>query len=84
MRYFLLLPGLPTSIPDSALKIYERAEMFRQQIGNLELIVGIYNSVQRTILPVEKPLVVQKLEAVDTTLKKALNVRMPDLPMYAL
>lgn len=48
--------------------------MFRQQVGNLQLIVGIYNNVQATILPVEKPLITQKLEAVDSALKKGLQV----------
>lgn len=57
-----------------ALQIYERNEMFRQQVGNLQLIVGVYNNVQATILPVEKPLITQKLEAVDSALKKGLQV----------
>ena len=48
--------------------------MFRQQVGNLQLIVGIYNNVQATILPVEKPLITQKLDAVDSALKKGLQV----------
>ena len=56
------------------LQIYERNEMFRQQVGNLQLIVGVYNNVQATILPVEKPLITQKLEAVDSALKKGLQV----------
>ncbi|KAL0038617.1 hypothetical protein WJX79_000048 [Trebouxia sp. C0005] len=72
-RYFLLLPELPIEIPANALKIYERDVMFRQQVGNLQLIVGIYNNVQATILPVEKPLITQKLEAVDAALKKGLQ-----------
>ncbi|DBB00313.1 TPA: Dynein beta chain, flagellar outer arm [Trebouxia sp. C0004] len=72
-RYFLLLPDLPIEIPANALKIYERDVMFRQQVGNLQLIVGIYNNVQATILPVEKPLIMQKLEAVDAALKKGLQ-----------
>lgn len=56
------------------LQIYERVDMFRQQIGNLDLTVGIYNSVQRTMLNVEKPLILQKIEAVDAALKKGLAV----------
>ncbi|KAA6419077.1 MAG: flagellar outer dynein arm heavy chain beta [Trebouxia sp. A1-2] len=72
-RYFLLLPELPIEIPANALKIYERDVMFGQQVGNLQLIVGIYNNVQATILPVEKPLITQKLEAVDAALKKGLQ-----------
>ena len=58
-----------------AMQIYERDVMFRQQVGNLQLIVGIYNNVQATILPVEKPLITQKLEAVDSALKKGLQVK---------
>eukprot|EP00891_Asterochloris_glomerata_P002883 jgi/Astpho2/2883/Aster-01037 len=74
VRYFLLLSNLPMAVPDNALKIYERVDMFRQQIGNLDLTVGIYNSVQRTMLNVEKPLILQKIEAVDAALKKGLAV----------
>ena len=58
-----------------SMQIYERNVMFRQQVGNLQLIVGIYNNVQATILPVEKPLITQKLEAVDSALKKGLQVK---------
>lgn len=63
-----------TGQPSWVLQIYERDVMFRQQVGNLQLIVGIYNNVQATILPVEKPLITQKLEAVDSALKKSLQV----------
>ena len=65
-------PHLLRASPE--LQIYERVDMFRQQIGNLDLTVGIYNSVQRTMLNVEKPLVLQKIEAVDAALKKGLAV----------
>jgi hypothetical protein len=45
----------------------------RQQISSLDLIVGIYNRLQRTILPVERPLVQQKIEAVEAALQRGLN-----------
>ena len=64
----------PSQANLDGLQIYERNEMFRQQVGNLQLIVGVYNNVQATILPVEKPLITQKLEAVDSALKKGLQV----------
>jgi dynein heavy chain, axonemal len=70
-KYFLLLK---IEVPEASLKVYEHADTFRQQIGNLDLIVGIYNKVQKTILPVEKPLVQQKLDVVDQTLQKGLEV----------
>ena len=66
----------------NGLQIFERDEMFRQQVGNLQLIVGVYNNVQATILPVEKPLITQKLEAVDSTLKKGLQVSSRLLTTY--
>ncbi len=55
-------------------QIYERSEQFRQQIGNLDLIVNIYNGLQHSLHPVEKPLVQLKLDAVDTALEKGLGV----------
>ena len=53
VKYFLLL-GL--SVPTSALNIYKKAEIFRRQTGNLELIVNMYNNVLTSLLPVEAPL----------------------------
>lgn len=70
-KYFL---QLKIEVPESALKIFERDDTFRQQIGNLDLIVGIYNTLQQNILPVEVPLVKDKLDAVDALLDKGLNV----------
>lgn len=51
-------------VPDSALAIYQHTDRFRQQIGSLDLMVSLYNKLQRTTLPVEWPLVASKLEAV--------------------
>lgn len=42
VKYFLLLEA---PVPDSALKVFKRAEVFRQQTGNLELIVNTYNNI---------------------------------------
>lgn len=69
VKYFL---SLSVQVPESAAKIYERGTTFRTQIGNLDLIVGIYNKIQMTILPVEKPLVLSKLEEVEKTLEEGL------------
>eukprot|EP00898_Chlorokybus_atmophyticus_P007698 jgi/Chlat1/792/Chrsp104S01257 len=70
VKYFLLL-GI--EVPESALRVYKRAETFRQQTGNLELIVNTYNGVLVSLLPVEKPLVERKLEAADGALMKGLR-----------
>jgi dynein heavy chain, axonemal len=47
----------------------------REMTGNLEIIVGMYNDMQRMLLPVERPLVAQRLEAVDAILGKSITVR---------
>ncbi|KAF6251999.1 flagellar outer dynein arm heavy chain beta [Scenedesmus sp. NREL 46B-D3] len=59
-RYFLLLR---IEVPASAAAIFQHADRFRQQIGSLDLMVGLYNKLQRTTLPVERPLVAAKLGA---------------------
>jgi hypothetical protein len=51
-------------VPESALAIYKHTDRFRQQVGSLDLIVNLYNKLQRTTLPVEWPLVASKLEVV--------------------
>ena len=56
-KYFMLLDA---NVPASARKIYERNETLRQQTGNLDLIVGTFNNILRTLLPVERPLVAEK------------------------
>ena len=55
--------------------MYERADAFRAEIGNLDLICNIHNSIQRTMLPVEKPLIQDRLDAVDAAMQQGLAVR---------
>ena len=70
VKYFL---QLEIEVPESALKVYERAEAFRQQTGNLELISHLYNDILCTLLDVERPLVESKLHAIDENLTKGLD-----------
>lgn len=55
-------------------QVHERADSFRSQISALEMICHIYNGIQRTVLPVEKPLVQAKLDSVDSALQSGLAV----------
>ena len=66
-KYFLLLN---LEVPESAMSIFEMAETYRQQTGNLDLIVNIYNSILETVLDVERPLIQQKLDNIDKVLLK--------------
>ncbi|KAI8473051.1 MAG: flagellar outer dynein arm heavy chain beta [Monoraphidium minutum] len=69
-KYFLLLS---MRVPDAAASMFERADMYRSQIGSLELMVTLYNRIQRTIMPVEKPLVEARLTAVEAALQRGLE-----------
>ena len=70
VKYFRLLK---LDVPDSALEIYKKAEQYRSQTGNLELIVQIYNKIQTTLLPVERPLISGHLNKIDKTLQLGLG-----------
>lgn len=69
-KYFLLLK---CEVPESALLIFQSADQYRSQISSLDLICTIWNKIQATILAVEKPLVQQKLEAVEVALKRGME-----------
>jgi hypothetical protein len=56
------------------MQIFERSDAFRQHIGTLELIANMYNSIQATILAVERPLVAQMLASVEAALRKGSKV----------
>ena len=57
------------------MQIYERAITLRQQVGALELIAGLHNGIQRTLMPVETPLLEPRMTAVQAALSKGLLVR---------
>ncbi|XP_039201063.1 dynein heavy chain 17, axonemal isoform X2 [Crotalus tigris] len=58
-------------IPDSAGSLFSQNETLQKFVDNLDLIVGWYNKIKRTILPVELPLVKTELEEIDVGLQKA-------------
>ena len=70
VKYFLLL-GL--TVPDSALEIYKRVEVFRRWTGNLDLVVNMNNDVMLQLLPVEKPLVRPYLDKFDRAINAGLG-----------
>ena len=70
VKYFLLL-GL--NVPASAMEIFQKAEIFRRHTGNLDLIVNMYNDIQSSLLPVERPLVKSQLDKMDRTLAQGVG-----------
>uniref|UniRef100_A0A8C5X999 Dynein axonemal heavy chain 17 n=2 Tax=Malurus TaxID=55806 RepID=A0A8C5X999_9PASS len=55
-------------IPSNAEKLFAQNETFQKIGDNLELIVGWYNEVKQLLMPVERPLLAEELEALDIRL----------------
>jgi dynein heavy chain len=70
VKYFLLL-GL--EVPGSALDIFQKAETFRRQTGNLDLLVNMYNRMVSEMLPVEAPLMKAHMTKIETALQAGLK-----------
>jgi len=70
VKYFLLLK---IQVPPTALTIFEKAEQYRQQIGNLDVIVNNYNEMTLTLHPVERPLVEKDMALIDEKLKRGME-----------
>jgi dynein heavy chain len=70
VKYFLMLN---IDIPESAQKIFEKNETFRQQTGNLDIIVNTYNKILETLLDVERPLLQARLDDIDKFLAKGIK-----------
>lgn len=70
VKYFLLL-GI--SVPDAALEVFKKAEFYRQKTGNLDLIVDAYNTMLRTILPVEAPLFKSHFQKMDQIMSQVIG-----------
>jgi dynein heavy chain len=73
VKYFLLLDGEHLKVPESAMEIYKKDEIFRQQTGNLDLIVDMHNDIMHSLLPVEEPLVQTHLDKIVKTLSRGLT-----------
>ena len=70
VKYFIILG---VDIPLQAQKVYEKNEVYRRQVGNLDLISTIYNQIQTTLLDIERPLVQKSLDTILKKLEKALT-----------
>lgn len=60
-------------IPDEARLIFENAEKYRIQTGQLGIIVNMWNKINSQILDVEKPLLNDRLETIEKTLERGKN-----------
>ena len=76
---------LDIEVPEKASKIYEKVDMYRQQTGSLEIIVNMYNDILATLLPVEKPLLADRIQRMNDSLKAGedtLKWNSPDIQPF--
>ena len=69
VKYFLLLK---LDVADTALSIYQHSDLYRQQIGQLDQMVSMYNEMVHTLHIVERPLVDKEMALIDDILEQGL------------
>lgn len=62
LREVKYLQLIDIEVPERAANLYSKVNVYRTQTGNLELTVNMYNDVLSTLLPVEKPLLADRIQ----------------------
>jgi dynein heavy chain len=68
---YLLLQDV--EVPERAQKLYEKVDIYRTQSGNLDLIINMYNEILATLLPVEKPLLFDRIKSMNECLQPGID-----------
>jgi dynein heavy chain len=61
LREVKYLQLIDLDVPERAAALYAKVNVYRTQTGNLKLTVNMYNDVLATLLPVEKPLLADRI-----------------------
>lgn len=72
LREIKYLKLLGHTVPEKAEALYTNVDIYRSQSGNLDLIVGMYNHILATLLPVEKPLLAKKIEKINKDIQQGI------------
>jgi len=70
VRFFLIFD---IKVPSDANDIFNTSKTYREWIGQLDQIVQMYNSVLTELLPVEEPLLEDRISKMDQTLSPGLT-----------
>jgi len=62
LREVKYLQLIDIEVPERASALYNKVNVYRTQTGNLELTVNMFNEVLSTLLPVEKPLLQDRIQ----------------------
>jgi len=73
LREVKYLNLLNIKVPSAAQELYSKDATYRTQTGSLEIIIGMYNEILRTLLPVEKPLLHDRIQRMNKALQPGLD-----------
>lgn len=73
LREVKYLQLLDIEVPERASQLYAKVNVYRTQTGNLELTVNMYNDILATLLPVEKPLLADRIQMMIDSLSPGIN-----------
>ena len=60
-------------MPERAKNLFAKCDVYRKQTGNLDIIVDMYNDIISTLLPVEKPLLQNRINQIDKQLQPGID-----------
>lgn len=60
-------------MPEQAKTLFEKADTYRRWTVRLELIVGKYNNMMKVLLPVEKPLMYERVKQINKSLQAGFD-----------
>lgn len=70
VKYLLLLD---ITVPERASLLFNKVDIYRTQTGNLDIIVDMYNGILATLLPVEKPLLSDRIDRMNRALQAGID-----------
>lgn len=80
LREVKYLKLLGVEVPETAEKLYQKADTYRTQVVSLELIVQNYNKIITCLNDVEEPLVKKRIVAMDQEVEPGLSKYRWDSP----
>jgi dynein heavy chain len=70
VKYLLLMD---IEVPERAQLLFKKVNIYRTQTGNLEIITDMYNEILSILLPVEKPLLQDRIQKMNSALEPGIT-----------
>ena len=73
LREVKYLQILDFKVPERADSLFAKVDIYRRWTGRLDLIVEMYNNIIATLLPVEKPLMMDRIQKMNKALQSGID-----------